>query len=198
MAAEHGDETRARTQCARLLEDAELGAGAPRRRGARRRQARGHGPRPRGPPPARRDDARRAGAGRVARQAGRAGRQSPRRTGAAAVSWKRAAALAESSGDEESARRLYARARKAAPEDREVTERLIALTERAEIWADLPKLYATLAALVDTDPERVEIWSRRRRCCRIGSATWRRQRGGRRSRSRRPPRARTCWRRSSG
>ena len=158
VAAEHGDETRARTQCARLLEDAELAAehlDAVERAADRLEDT----------------DLARAVLLRRAEMTHDAREQvawldklgeldADRRgdAGAAAVAWKRAAALAESSGDEETARRLYARARKAAPEDREVTERLIALTERAEIWADLPKLYATLAALVDTDPERVEIW----------------------------------------
>ncbi len=49
----------------------------------------------------------------------------------AAAVWKRAAGLAEAAEDDEAARRLYARARGAAPSDREVTARLIALCERA-------------------------------------------------------------------
>jgi len=76
----------------------------------------------------------------------------------AAAAWKRAGALAEATGDEETARRLYGRARKAAPEDRPVTARLAALSERAELWTELPRLYAALGALATDDAERVELW----------------------------------------
>src|SRR5208282_3907021 len=62
----------------------------------------------------------------------------------AAAAWKRAATLAESAGDDDGARRVLARARKVAPEDAEVTARLVALCERGEMWSELPMLYSSL------------------------------------------------------
>ncbi len=76
--------------------------------------------------------------------------------GAAAV-WKRAAAVGEAAGDDENARRLFAMARSVAPGDAEVTARLVALYERAELWSELPPLYTDLGKACATDAERVEI-----------------------------------------
>jgi tetratricopeptide (TPR) repeat protein len=76
--------------------------------------------------------------------------------GAAAV-WKRAAAIGEAAGDDENARRLFAMARAIAPGDAQVTARLVALYERAELWSELPPLYAELGKACATDAERVEL-----------------------------------------
>ncbi len=78
-------------------------------------------------------------------------------TAAAAASWKRAARLSEATGDDEGARRLYALARKVAPEDAEITGRLASLCERAGLWEDLPRLYAALANQSADDGERVDL-----------------------------------------
>ena len=158
VASEHGDEERARTQCARLLEDPAL---APEHLDAIERAA------------GRLGDAdlaravlhRRAEMTQDPREQiawlDKLGELDEEKRGdleAAATAWKRAGALAESTGDEETARRLYGRARKVAPEDGEVTARLVTLSERAELWADLPRLYAALGAQATDDTERVELW----------------------------------------
>jgi tetratricopeptide (TPR) repeat protein len=158
VASEHGDEERARVQCARLLEDPAL---APEHLDAIERAA------------GRLDDADLARAALYRRaemtqdpreQIGwldKLGELDEEKRGdleAAATAWKRAGALAESTGDEDTARRLYGRARKVAPEDRDVTSRLVALSERAELWTDLPRLYAALGAQATEDTERVELW----------------------------------------
>ena len=39
-----------------------------------------------------------------------------------------------------------------------MTARLVALSERAELWSELPRLYAALGALAADDTERVELW----------------------------------------
>jgi tetratricopeptide (TPR) repeat protein len=79
---------------------------------------------------------------------------------AAAAAWKRAGVLAEAAGDDEQARRLMWRARKVAPEDREVAERLVALCERGEQWSELPRLYAALVEHTTDDAERVSLMLR--------------------------------------
>jgi tetratricopeptide (TPR) repeat protein len=160
VAAAKGDEARARMQCARLLEDAALG---PEHLDAVERAAERLGD----------TDVARAVLHRRAEMTqdpreqiawlDRLGELDESRRGdleAAAQAWKRAAALAEATGDEEGARRLYGRARKVAPEDDEVTAHLVALCERAELWADLPRLYATLGAHAADDAQRVELWLR--------------------------------------
>jgi tetratricopeptide (TPR) repeat protein len=158
VAAAHGDEARARTQCARLLEDAGLG---PEHLDAVERAAEQLGD----------TDVARAVLHRRAEMTqdpreqiswlDRLGELDESRRGdleSAAHAWKRAAALAEATGDEEAARRLYGRARKVAPEDDEVTAHLVALCERAELWTELPRLYATLGAHATDDALRVELW----------------------------------------
>lgn len=78
----------------------------------------------------------------------------------AATAWKRAGQIAQEASDDDEARRLLHRARKVAPDDREVTTRLIDLTERAGLWAELPLLLGGLAATSSDDAERVELWLR--------------------------------------
>jgi golgin subfamily B member 1 len=158
VASEHGDPARARSQCARLLEDPDL---VPAHLDAVQHAAE------------RLEDVDLARAVLLRRaemtqdpreQVGwldRLGELDQDQRGdleAAATVWKRAGALAESTGDEETARRLYGRARKAAPEDRQVASRLVALTVRAELWTELPRLYAALGTLAADDAERVELW----------------------------------------
>jgi tetratricopeptide (TPR) repeat protein len=75
----------------------------------------------------------------------------------AARAWKAAAEIAEGNGDDEEARRLYGRARRVAPEDAEVTARLVELCERAELWSELPRLYVALANHSTDDDERVAL-----------------------------------------
>ncbi|HEY8040437.1 MAG TPA: tetratricopeptide repeat protein, partial [Polyangiaceae bacterium] len=158
IAAEHGDEGRARAQCARLLEDPQL---APEHLDAVERAAERLGD----------ADLARAVLHRRAEMTqdpreqiawlDRLGDLDEQRRGdleAAASAWKRAAGLAEATGDDESARRLYWRARKVAPEDPDVTARLVALCERAELWTELPRLYASLGDQSADDVERVDLW----------------------------------------
>ncbi len=157
MAAAHGDGERARTQCARLLEDAELSAehldavehAADRLHDAhlaravlRRRAEMAQDPRE-----------------QIAwlDKLGELDETALGDLESAAAAWKRAAALAESAEDDDAARRLYARARGAAPSDREVTARLIALCERAELWSQLPGLYTAFADLGTDDTERCDL-----------------------------------------
>ena len=78
----------------------------------------------------------------------------------AAAAWKRGAILADEAGDNETARRLFWRARKVAPEDHEVIVRLVGVCERAESFGDLPRLYAALADQSADDRERV-TWTLR-------------------------------------
>jgi tetratricopeptide (TPR) repeat protein len=158
VASEQGDEERARVQCARLLEDPDL---APEHLDAIERAAE----RLADPDLARAVLHRRAEMTQDPREQiawlDKLGELDEEKRGdldAAATAWKRAGGLAESTGDEEAARRLYGRARKVAPEDREVTARLVALSERAELWPDLPRLYASLGAQATEDTERVELW----------------------------------------
>ena len=180
VAAAHGDDERARTQCARLLEDPGL---APEHVDAVDAAAGHLGD----------ADLARAVLRRRAEmtqdphaQIGwldKLGELDETRLGdfeSAAAAWKRAGGLAETAEDEDLARRLYRRARRAAPADREVTERLIALCERAELWPELPDLYAGLAdAAVETpggavpnEAERVDLAMRTARVLaeRLGDA----------------------------
>jgi tetratricopeptide (TPR) repeat protein len=160
VASQQGDPERARAQCARLLEDPALG---PEHLDAVERAAEHLGD----------ADVARAVLHRRAEMTqdpreqiawlDRLGELDEQRRGdleSAAGAWKRAAALAETTGDDETARRLWGRARKIAPEDREVTARLTALCERAELWAELPRLYASLGTQAADDAERVELWLR--------------------------------------
>ena len=157
VAANHGDEERARTQCARLLEDAELGSehldaveNAADRLGdadlaravLRRRAEMAQDPRE-----------------QIA-WLDRLGQLDETRIGdfeSASAAWKRAGGLAEAAEDDEAARRLYRRAHKAAPTDREVTARLAALCERAELYGELPELYAALGEQGADEGERAEL-----------------------------------------
>jgi tetratricopeptide (TPR) repeat protein len=158
VAAEQGDAERARVQCARLLEDPELG---PQDLDAVERAA------------DLLDDAdlaravlhRRAEMAQDPREQiawlDKLGELDEARRGdleAAATAWKRAGLLAESVGDDETARRLFGRSRKVAPEDDEVTARLVVLSERAELWSDLPRLYAALGSHATDDDKRIELW----------------------------------------
>jgi tetratricopeptide (TPR) repeat protein len=157
VSAAHGDVQRARAHYARLLEDPQL---APEHLDAMERAA------------AHLDDAdlacallhRRAEMAQDPREQigwlDRLGEVEESRRGdleAAAAAWKRAGELAEAAGDDEAARRLFWRARKVAPEDRRVTERLVALCERAESWGELPRLYMALDDQSADDAERVEL-----------------------------------------
>jgi tetratricopeptide (TPR) repeat protein len=160
LAASHGDEARAKEQCERLLEDSQITAvhleaveRAAERVGdfdvvsaALRRRA------------DRTPDARE----RV-HWLDRLGRIEAEHRGdphGAAVAWQHAAALAESVGEDAVARRLLARARAVAPENVELTERLLALCERTESWGDLPELYESLAERRADPAERIDLWLR--------------------------------------
>lgn len=76
---------------------------------------------------------------------------------AAAAAWKRAAQLAESVGNDDSARMFYSRTRKLTPTDAVVMQRLAALHERAGEWAELPALYLALELQSDSDEQRIEF-----------------------------------------
>ncbi len=157
VAADHGDGTRARAQCAQLLEDPELSEddlAAVDRAAQRLGDA----------------DLARAVLKRRSEMAKDPGEQiawleklgqlDEERRGdleAAAAAWKRGAILADDAGDNETARRLFWRARKVAPEDHEVTVRLVGVCERAECWNDLPRLYAALADESPDEAERVRL-----------------------------------------
>jgi tetratricopeptide (TPR) repeat protein len=157
VAAEHGDAARARAQCARLLEDPELG---PEALDAVERAAEHLGD----ADLARAVLHRRAEIARDPRDQiawlERLARLDAEKRGdleSAAAVWKRAADLADQSGDDTNARRLYWDARKVAPEDTEINTRLAGLCERAGSWADLPRLYAALADQSTDDAERVAL-----------------------------------------
>jgi len=157
VAAERGDEPRARVQCARLLEDPDLSpedleaveraaewlADADLAHAVLKRRAEmAHDPRE-----------------RIAwlEKLGQLDQEARDDVEGAAAAWKRAAILADDAGDDETALRLFWRARKVAPEDREVTARLVAVCERAASWSDLPRLYAALADQSGDDRERVKL-----------------------------------------
>jgi Tfp pilus assembly protein PilF len=173
VAAAHGDETRARAQCSRLLEDPEL---APEHLDAVALAAVTLGD-------AKLERAvllRRADMTQDPREQivwlDRLGELDERRLGdldAAASAWKRAASLAEAASDDDVARRLYWRAHKVAPEDRDVTARLVALSERAEAWEDLPPLYGALGQQSTDHGERVDLSLRAARVLseRLGDAS---------------------------
>lgn len=76
---------------------------------------------------------------------------------AAAAAWKRAGQIAEADADDDTARRLYSRARKVAPDDAEITARLVSLCERAGLWDELPRLYVALSHHAADDGERAEL-----------------------------------------
>ena len=157
VAASHGDEHRARTQCARLLEDPGL---APEHLDAVEHAA---------------DHLGDANLARAVLQRRAEMAQDPReqiawldrlgdldetRLGdleSAAAAWKRGAALAEAAEDDETARTLYRRARRATPADREVTAHLVALCERAELYPELPELYGALAEQTPDDGQRADL-----------------------------------------
>jgi tetratricopeptide (TPR) repeat protein len=157
LAATHGDEARARAQCARLLEDPQLGIehlGAVERAADRLGDA----------DLARAVLLRRAEMTQDPReQVGwldRLGELDEQRRGdleSAATAWKRAGVIAQDAGDDEVARRMFARARRVAPDDRELTVRLVSLCERAELWRDLPPLYGALVEQSSDDAERVDL-----------------------------------------
>ena len=172
VASAHGDEARARAQCARLLEEPEL---SPEHLDAVALAA------------VALDDAkleqavlqRRAEMTQDPREQivwlDRLGELDEQRLGdlpAAASAWKRAAELAEAASEDDLARRLYGRARKVAPEDRDVTIRLAALTERAQAWEDLPLLYVSLGEQSADEGERADLWLRAARVLfeRLGDA----------------------------
>jgi golgin subfamily B member 1 len=157
VAAEHGDAARARAQCARLLEDPDLG---PDSLEAVEVAAERLGD----PDLARAVLHRRAELARDPREQiawlERLAHLDAERRGdleSASAVWKRAADLADQSGDDASARRLYWDARKVAPEDSEINKRLAGLCERAGSWADLPRLYVAIADQSTDDAERVAL-----------------------------------------
>ncbi len=145
VAASRGDEVRARTQSARLLEDPEL---APEHLDAVAHAAERLGD----PHLARAVLRRRAEMTQDPREQiawlDRLAELDETRLGdveSAAAAWKRAAAIAETAEDDETARRLYWSVRRVSPGDADVTSRLVALCERAELYPELPELYASLA-----------------------------------------------------
>ncbi|HEX4449170.1 MAG TPA: hypothetical protein VH044_20670, partial [Polyangiaceae bacterium] len=157
VAASHGDEHRARTQCARLLEDPGL---APEHLDAVEHAAEQLGD----ANLARAVLQRRAEMAQDPREQiawlDRLGDLDEKRLGdreSAAAAWKRGAALAEAAEDEETARYLYRRARQAAPGDREVTAHLVTLCERAELYPELPSLYGALAEQTPDDGQRADL-----------------------------------------
>ena len=160
IAAAHGEEARARTQCARLLEDAQL---APEHLDAVEAAAERLGD----PDLARAAIKRRIEMAQDPREQviwldklGDLEQQRRDDPGSAGEAWKRAGTLAQEAGDEELARRLLRKARKVAPDDHDVTARLAALCEKAESWEELPALYAALLELSTDDGERVDLWLR--------------------------------------
>ncbi|MDP8998637.1 MAG: hypothetical protein M3O46_00820, partial [Myxococcota bacterium] len=157
VAAAHGHEMRARTQCARLLEDPGLAAEHLEAVGEVAQVLQDA-------------DMERAALLRRAEIASdgreqmvwleRLAELDEQRRGdkdAAASAWKRAASLADGAGEEEAARRLYWRAHRVAPGDTDVTTRLVALSERTGSWEDLPSLYASLGEQSTSDAERVDL-----------------------------------------
>jgi tetratricopeptide (TPR) repeat protein len=157
LAASHGDEARARAQCARLLEDPGLSAehlDAVERAADKLGDA----------DLARATLLRRAEMTQDPREQvtwlDRLGELDQKRRGdleSAAGAWKRAGTIAQEAGDDEVARRMFGRARRVAPDDRELTVRLVALCERAELWKDLPPLYGALVEQSSDDAERVDL-----------------------------------------
>ena len=160
LAASHDDEARARRQCARLLEDPAL---SPAQLEAVERAADLLGD----VDMARATLLRRSEMAQDTREQvtwlERLGEFDEQRRGdleGACAAWKRAAALAQESSDEEAARRLFGRARRVAPDDRDLTLRMVSLCERAELWRELPPLYGALAEQSSDDADRVDLWLR--------------------------------------
>jgi tetratricopeptide (TPR) repeat protein len=81
----------------------------------------------------------------------------------ALVVWKRAAQIAQKTGDEETARRLYEHVRDVAPMDGEAAFHLADLLERAEEWEKLPELYSILLEHTELPKARVGILMRHAR-----------------------------------
>jgi tetratricopeptide (TPR) repeat protein len=79
---------------------------------------------------------------------------------AAVAAWKRAGALAESTGDDALAREMYLEVRAVRPRDREMALRLVELLERAEAWEGLPALYDVLVESATDDAEAVAFLMR--------------------------------------
>ncbi len=77
--------------------------------------------------------------------------------------WKRAAQIAQKTGDEEAARRFFERVRREAPDDDEAAFHLAGLLERAEEWEKLPELYSVLLAHTELPGARVGILLRHAR-----------------------------------
>jgi tetratricopeptide (TPR) repeat protein len=160
LAAEHGDPGRAREQCERLLEDPELS-------GEQIDSVQWTADRLDAPDVLRSLLLRRAEASADPRDAivwlERLGELEADRRGdlnAAAAAWKRAARISESNGDDDTARRLFVRARTAVPQDVEVIARLAVLYDEAALWSELPPLYVTLGEFAADANERVE-WALR-------------------------------------
>lgn len=75
----------------------------------------------------------------------------------AVSAYRRAARLAEESGDGEVARRLYERIRKLRPKDIDATSRLVELLDKAQMWTALPELIGVLAAAAETAEVRADL-----------------------------------------
>ncbi|HEY4015464.1 MAG TPA: tetratricopeptide repeat protein [Polyangiaceae bacterium] len=160
IAAEHGDHARARAQCEKLLEEADLSS-EQLEAVARAADAMGNARLERGVLQRRVD-----GAEEPAEQIAwldRLGELEEQRLSdprAAAEAWKRAAVLAAAGGDDGEAQRLYGRAHEAAPDDRDVAWRLVELSERGGRWGALPALYAGLGDHAKDDAEKADLWLR--------------------------------------
>jgi tetratricopeptide (TPR) repeat protein len=83
--------------------------------------------------------------------------------GSAVATWKKAAMLAEASGDLREARRLFECARDVAPGDVTIAARLADLLEQAEDWTKLPDLYALMLAEAEAPPARISVLMRHAR-----------------------------------
>ncbi|MGA3119299.1 MAG: tetratricopeptide repeat protein [Polyangiaceae bacterium] len=160
LSAEHGDPERARMHCMRLLDDPDL-------TGEHLDSVQWAADRLDAPDITRSLLRRRAEAAGDPHDAvmwlERLGELEVERRGdpqAGAAAWKRAAQIAESNGDDDKALTLFARTRKVAPDDGEVTARLAALCERAGHWGELPPLYMALGHQCADDAERIELWLR--------------------------------------
>jgi tetratricopeptide (TPR) repeat protein len=79
---------------------------------------------------------------------------------AAIVAWKRAAALAQTAGDDAIARDLYERVLEIAPRDAHAAQCLAELLEHAEAWNRLPPLYAVLVETAATPTDAIATLAR--------------------------------------
>jgi tetratricopeptide (TPR) repeat protein len=77
--------------------------------------------------------------------------------------WKRAAQIAQKSGDEDTTRRLYESVRGVAPHDGDAAFHLADLLERAEKWDRLPELYSILLDHTQLPSARISILMRHAR-----------------------------------